>query len=157
MRNETSVLRSALLGAAPMFFLLPSLIWAQSNTAAPRITEAVDETQLTTLHGNTHPYARRANDRGADQESSLESLLEQQQDSSSPNFHKWLTPQQFGQQFGPGDQDIQTVTAWLQSHGFQVARVSNGRTVVEFSGTADQVHQAFHTEVHQYEVNGKQY
>jgi subtilase family serine protease len=175
MRTETSVLRSALLGAAAMLFLLPSLTWAQANGAAPRITEAVDETHLTTLHGNTHPYARAANDRGAapsalpmrrmllvlrrgaDQESALESLLEQQQDSSSPNFHKWLTPPQFGQQFGPGDQDIQTVTTWLQSHGFQVARVSNGRTVVEFSGTADQVRQAFHTDIHQYEVNGKQY
>ena len=65
MRNETSVLRGALLGAAAMFFLFPSLTWAQSNTAGRRITEAVDETHLTTLHGNTHPYARAANDRGA--------------------------------------------------------------------------------------------
>ena len=36
----------------------------------------------------------------------------------------------------PADQDIQTITSWLQSHGFQVGNVSNGRTVIEFSGTA---------------------
>ena len=84
------------------------------------------------------------------------SLLDQQQSKASPNYHQWLTPQQFGQQFGPADADIQTVTNWLQSHGFQVARVSNGRTVIEFSGTAGQVRNAFHTEIHRYLVNGEQ-
>ena len=61
-------------------------------------------------------------------------------------------PQQFGQQFGPSDQDIQTITSWLQSHGFQVAPISNGRTVIEFSGTAGQVQEAFHTTIHKYSV-----
>ncbi len=175
MRNRIAVLGGTLVIAAAIFFLLPSLTRAQANIKAPRISAAIDEKNLTTLRGNTHPLARAENDRGAapgslpmqrmllvlkrgaDQESALESLLEQQQDASSPNFHNWLTPQQFGQQFGPADQDIQTITDWLQSRGFQVARVSNGRTVVEFSGTADQVQQAFHTTIHQYEVSGKQY
>ena len=64
--------------------------------------------------------------------------MEGQQDAASPNYHRWLTPQQFGQQFGPADQDIQTITSWLQSRGFQIASVSSGRTVIEFSGTAGQ-------------------
>ena len=67
----------------------------------------------------------------------------------------WLTPDQFGQQFGPSDQDIQTITSWLQSHGFQVAGVSHGRTTIEFSGTASQVQEAFHTAIHKYTVNGE--
>ena len=37
-------------------------------------------------------------------------LLDEQQSSASPDYHQWLTPQQFGQQFGPADADIQTVT-----------------------------------------------
>ena len=81
--------------------------------------------------------------------------MEQQQDASSPNYHAWLTPQQFGQQFGPADADIQTITLWLESHGFTVNRVSNGRTVIEFSGTAGQVRDAFHTEIHRYNVNNE--
>ncbi len=73
------------------------------------------------------------------------------------NYHKWLTPDAFGQQFGPSDQDIQAVATWLQSHGFQIGRIGKGRTVIEFSGTASQVQQAFHTEIHKYAVNGEEH
>jgi subtilase family serine protease len=150
--------------------LLPLRAFAQTQPVASRITQAVDEAKLTTLKGNTYFLASAQYDRGAappslpmdrmllvlqrspDQEAALELLLVQQQDQSSPNYHQWLTPQQFGQQFGPSDQDIQIITSWLQSHGFQVAQVSNGRTIIEFSGTAAQVQEAFHTSIHKYSV-----
>jgi subtilase family serine protease len=153
--------------------LLPFRLTAQTAPAPPRITQAVDEAQLTVLKGNTYPLARAEYDRGAapaslpmnrmllvlrrspEQEAALQQLLDQQQDQSSPNYHQWLTPQQFGQQFGPSDQDIQTITTWLQSHGFQLAPISNGRTVIEFSGTAGQVQEAFHTSIHKYSVPTK--
>jgi Pro-kumamolisin, activation domain/Bacterial Ig-like domain (group 3) len=171
MQNRIALLRSCLLAAA--FVFVPFVVSAQTSTVQPRITAAVDEANLTTLRGNTHPLARAEFDRGAApdslpmermllvlkrsaaQESTLDTLLEQQQDSSSPNYHAWLTPQQFGQQFGPADADIQAITTWLQSHGFTVSGVSNGRTVIEFSGTAGQVREAFHTQIHQYNVNGE--
>ena len=47
-----------------------------------------------------------------------------------------------------------TVIAWLQKHGFSVARVTKGKTAVEFSGTAGQLREAFDTEIHTYVVNG---
>jgi hypothetical protein len=152
--------------------LLPARSFAQTSPAAARITQAVDESQLTVLKGNTYFMARAQYDRGVapaslpmnrmllvlrrspEQEAALEQLLDQQQDQSSPNYHQWLTPQQFGEEFGPADQDIQTVTSWLQSHGFQVTRISNGRTVIEFSGTAGQVQEALHTTIHKYAVPG---
>jgi Pro-kumamolisin, activation domain/Bacterial Ig-like domain (group 3) len=152
--------------------LLPARSLAQTSPAPTRITQAVDESQLTVLKGNTYFMARAQYDRGPapaslpmnrmllvlrrgpEQEAALEQLLDQQQDQSSPNYHQWLTPQQFGQQFGAADQDIQTVTSWLQSHGFQVTRISNGRTVIEFSGTAGQVQEALHTTIHKYAVPG---
>ena len=149
---------------------------AQPAPAAPHplITQLVDESQLTTLHGNTHPLARPQFDlgtasaslpmkrmllvlkRGPDQETALRKLLDDQQDKASPNYHKWLSPEQFGQQFGPTDSDMQTITAWLQSQGFEVGS-TKGRTVLEFSGTAGQVQQAFHTSIHKYIVNGEQH
>ena len=95
--------------------------------------------------------------RSPEQESALEKLLAEQQDQSSPNYHKWLTPAEFGSEFGPGDQDIQTIKSWLESHGFQVQNVSNGRTVIEFSGNAAQVQEAFHTSIHHYVVNGAEH
>ena len=148
---------------------------AQESGIPARIVEAINETKLTVLKGNTHPLARKEFDRGPAtsnlqlnrmllllesgpaQAASLKSLLDQQQDKSSPNYHRWLTPQQFGQRFGNSDQDIRTITSWLTSHGFQVNNVAKGRRVIEFSGTAGQVKQAFHTEIHKFEVNGKEY
>jgi subtilase family serine protease len=148
---------------------------AQTGIPVPQITQPVDETKLTVLQGNTHPLARAEFDHGAapgtlpmknmilvlkrspQQETALETLLADQQDKRSPNYHHWLTPQEFGQQFGASEQDIQTVSSWLQSHGFQISKVSAGRTTIQFSGTAAQVQQAFHTAIHQYVVNGVQH
>lgn len=137
-----------------------------------RITQALDESQREVLVGNMHPLARPEFDRGiaptdlpmermllvltrsAEQEAALEALLVAQQNPSSSQYHQWLTPQQFGEEFGAADADIQTVMSWLQFHGFQVNRVSQGKNVIDFSGTANQVAQAFHTEIHKYVVNG---
>ncbi len=147
---------------------------AQNNSARPRVTARVDDAARTTLRGRVHPLARAQNDqgvvadsqpirrmllllqRGPEQEAALKQLVDEQQSKTSSNYHHWLTPQQFGAQFGPADSDIQAVTNWLQSHGFQIAKVSNGRTLIEFSGTAGQVRNAFHTEIHRYVVNGVQ-
>lgn len=160
----------ALILAAP-------LAAAAQGTAAsavrPRVTDRVDTSRLTTLKGNTHPLARIQYDQGAapaslpmnrimlllqrspEQETALQDLLVQQQVSTSPGFHQWLTPDQFGQQFGPADADVQAVTSWLASFGFQDIRVSRGRVTIEFSGTATQVEAALHTPIHRYVVNGE--
>jgi subtilase family serine protease len=159
--------------AGALALVAPLAAFAQNNAARPLITDRVDNARLTTLSGNTHPLARVQYDQGAappdlpmnrillvlkrsaDQESALQDLLLQQQVTSSPTYHKWLTPAQFGQQFGPADADIQAVTSWLASFGFQSIKVSNGRTVIEFSGTASQLEAALHTQIHKYVVNGE--
>jgi uncharacterized protein (TIGR03437 family) len=141
----------------------------------PRITHDIDEAQLVTLTGNTHPLARAEYDQGAappdlpmermllllrrspEQEASLQQLLEEQQDPGSVHYRQWLTPEQFGEQFGPALEDTEKITAWLTSQGFRVGGVANGRNVVEFSGTAAQVERALHTEIHSYLVNGEQH
>lgn len=150
---------------------------ASAQSSAPRslITAPLDESKLTVLRGNTHPLARAQYDQGPapaslpmermtlvlkrspEQTAALETLLAQLTDKTSPNFHKWLTPQEFGQQFGISDEDLQTVTNWLESRGFQAIKVSNGRNIIEFSGNAGQVQAAFHTAIHSYVVNGKQH
>jgi hypothetical protein len=154
----------------------PSIAQQQTSPAQQRslITQPINESQLTTLQGNTHPLARPQFDLGTapatlpmqrmllvlkrspQQESALDQLLNDQQDKSSPTYHKWLTPEEYGKQFGPTDADLQTITAWLQTHGFQVG-ATKGRTVLEFSGSASQVQEAFHTSIHKYIVNGEQH
>ena len=168
-------------GLSVLFVLLSFLTFLPQSTSAQtpnlksRIALPVDETSLVTLKGNTHPYARAEFDQGAaatslplhrmllvlkrsqEQEATLDSLLDEQQDASSPNYHKWLTPEQFGAQFGPSQQDVQIITAWLQSHGFVVTGVSKGGILIEFSGSASQVQTAFHTSIHTYAMAGKTY
>jgi hypothetical protein len=163
-----------------LVFLFGSIASAEEaptepGTVQPRIVQPVDETQLTVLKGNTHRLARSQFDRGLapadlpmermllvlkrspEQEYALRTLLDDQQDKASPNYHKWLTPEQFGKQFGPADQDMQVVTSWLQSHGFRIGQVAKGRNMIEFSGTAAQVQEALHTSIHKYVVNGKEH
>ncbi|HZC25129.1 MAG TPA: protease pro-enzyme activation domain-containing protein [Candidatus Binatia bacterium] len=95
--------------------------------------------------------------RNPKQESALSSYLSQLQDKSSPNFHAWLTPDEFGRQYGPSKQDIQSITSWLASHGLKVNSVAKSRGFIEFSGTAGQVKEAFQTEIHNYVVAGEEH
>ncbi len=147
------------------------------QTASPqsRVVEAVRNDKVITLRGNVHPMARPANDRGllpdqqpvtkmrvllqrsAAQESALQQLMAQQLDPTSPRFHAWLTPQEFGQQFGPADSDVRAVENWLTSQGFTGLKVNNGKTLIEFNGTAGQVRNAFHTEIHSLSVRGEEH
>jgi len=146
---------------------------SQAAALPARITQAIDETQLVTLTGNVHPLARPEFDRGVvddsmpmnrmlvmlrrspAQQAALQQLMLEQQSKNSPSFHQWLTPEQFGAQFGPADTDVQTVTGWLASRGFQNIKVGQGRTTIEFSGNVGQVRAAFHTDIHRYLVNGE--
>jgi hypothetical protein len=181
--DELNLGRRMLLGAS---LLACSCLHAagQTTTARPtvatgnvpaRITRAVDETSRVGLTGNVHPLARAEFDQGrapadlpmqrmllvlkrsAEQQTTLGQLMADQYNVASPSFHQWLTPEQFGQEFGPADADVQAVTSWLQTHGFQVAKVSKGKIAIEFSGTAGQVQEAFRTEIHKYAVNGEQH
>ncbi len=140
---------------------------------ADRITRPIDSSQMVTLPGHADRRAQPQYDQGPvepsfqfgrvtlvmapspSQQVALNLLLAQQQDRSSPNYHKWLTPEQFAERFGVSQGDITKITAWLQSQGFQVFSVPRGRTSVSFSGTAAQIQSAFKTEIHRYNVNGE--
>lgn len=155
-------------------FLIAQRSMGQSSQAR-LITQAVNESKMITLQGNTHPYARAEFDRGAApaslamdrmmlvlkrsplQESTLATFLAAQVDPTSPSYHKWLTPDQFGARFGAADEDIAQIISWLGSQGFQVTGASHGRGIIEFSGNAGQVQSAFRTAIHSYNVNGRQY
>jgi uncharacterized protein (TIGR03437 family) len=85
---------------------------------------------------------------------SLQQLLAGQQDPSSANYHKWLSPEQYADQFGVSRNDMNRITAWLQSQGLLVKRVARSRTWIQFSGSAGQVEAALHTQIDQSVENG---
>lgn len=157
--------------------LVTSALIAQraANTPPPRvlITGPIDSSRLRTLYGNTRGEANAQNDRGKvadtfamdhmflqlqrspEREQALKDFIDRQYDSTSPDFHGWLTAVEFGQKFGPAAQDLETVSAWLRSGGFTVNTVYPSGMLIDFSGTAGQVLASFHTEIHNLSVNGK--
>jgi subtilase family serine protease len=90
----------------------------------------------------------------AAQQAELDALVEAQHDPQSPLFHKWLTPAQYGARFGASTQDLAQIAGWLQVHGFTIEEIPANNRQVIFSGTAAQVADTFHTEMHRYQVNG---
>ena len=154
--------------------LILSCAWTFGLTAQvrSRITQPVDERALVRLPGTVHPLAAVAADAGrvaadlpmervlldlsasAEQEAAIEELLTAQQDPDSPEYHQWLTPQEFGAQFGVSEDDLQSIAAWLAGQGLQVTAVAPSRRTIEFRGTAGQIERAFHTEIHHFRTAG---
>jgi uncharacterized protein (TIGR03437 family) len=162
----------------PWAALAAAIICAASATAqSSRITQAIDNRQRAVLAGNIHPKALAAaqagNDQGrvapslqlpyvtltlapsASQQAALNKLLVEQQTPGSPNYHHWLTPEEYAQMFGVSDADVSTISQWLRQQGLQVVSVARGRTWIAASGTAAQVEAAFQTEIHSYLVDGE--
>jgi hypothetical protein len=146
-----------------------------TSMAVTRIAVEPDDAALTTLPGNVHPLARAEFDRGpvADslpmehiimllqrtpqQEIALQTRIDQMHNHRSPLFHKWLSPERVGACYGVANEDIAVVSQWLQSHGFKIDAVPAGKTFLIFSGTAGQVREAFHTEIHNLDVKGEKH
>jgi subtilase family serine protease len=158
----------ALISSIAMLgWALPLGAQSRSMMAGP-----IDETKLHRLGGNTRPEANATNDRGLvadnlpmdhmllqlqrspEQQQALDQLTEDLHNPKSPSFHHWLTASEIGQRFGLAPQDLATITAWLQSHRFTVNSVYTNGLMIDFSGTAGQIREAFHTEIHALNVNG---
>src|ERR1700693_544622 len=163
-----SVLRRFAAVIAPFCCLSTAILYAQQDRIAVRI----DNNQRVPLPGHVHPNARPEYDRGpvvpsfqmpaitmflkpsSAQQSGLQQTLADQQNPASPNYHRWLTPEEYANSFGARQGDMDKIVAWLESQGFSVGEVARGRTWITFGGTAQQVQNAFRTEIHRYDVNG---
>jgi subtilase family serine protease len=160
---------------APVFlgFIVLSVASAPASAQTPMITTPLDNSIRVRIPNSTHPNAKPVNDTGSldastaldrmilvlaassDQEHRARTLVDSQQTKGSPDYHHWITPEEFGQNFGPAQQDIQQVTAWLRRQGFSVDSIAKSGRWIEFSGSAAQVNSAFQTQMHHYMVNGE--
>lgn len=138
-----------------------------------RIEGPVDDARKVVLAARRHPLAQPQYDlgpvdpareigyltlsfqRSPEQQASLDGLLAGQQNPSSPDFHKWLTPEQYAGRFGLSSADTGKIVHWLRRRGFKVEDVARGRHWIAFSGPAGRVQTAFATEIHRYRVNGE--
>jgi subtilase family serine protease len=159
--------------------MLCSLLLALCATAwavqPDRISGLIDSSENVILKGSVHPKAQAQFDQGpveplmkleyitlnvspsSTQQAALERLLAEQQDPASPNYHNWLSPEQFANRFSMSRADVVKITNWLRSQGFTIVQVARARNWVAFSGTAAQVQSALHTQIHHFVVDGEQH
>ncbi len=156
------------------FFLLPLLVSSLCFAEQPdRIAGTIDNSQLVAIPGQVPKRAKPQYDQGRvsssfqlnqvtmltlptqAQQQALRLLVAEQQDPKSPNFHQWLTPEQYAERFGLSQNDVKNISAWLKSQGLTVVSVARGRNWIVFSGTAAQIQSAFRTEIHSYNVDGQ--
>ena len=169
IRTKSTVFAFTTLAALA---LLPLPLQARGQD---RIRQGIDEGRVSVLRGSVHPLAQPKYDQGrvnpatvlprivltfnrtAVQQADLENLLREQQDPSSLNYHKWLTPEQYADRFGLSESDLSRVTDWLRSQGLNVVETARSRTYVAFSGSVGQLDSALHTEIHRYLVHGEEH
>src|ERR1017187_739281 len=81
----------------------------------------------------------------------LTNLLQQLYDPASTNYHRFLTPEQFAERFGPTAQDYQPAASFAQSHGLAVTAKHPNRALVSVRGTMADVERAFHVTMNEYQ------
>jgi subtilase family serine protease len=149
-----------------------SVFGQSSGASRALISQKIDETALVTLAGNTRPEVYFARDTGPvsddlqmshmylqmkmspAQEADAATLINRLHDASAPEYHEWLSLAEIEERFGPAQSDMNTVSAWLESHGFTVNAVYRANGVIDFSGPASSIREAFHTEIHNLDVKG---
>jgi uncharacterized repeat protein (TIGR01451 family) len=172
------------LGRASALLVLVACVLSFTSVAAQvaseqqvrlPVTQNTEEEKGVSLHGNTRPEANIKNDRGPvaddfpvehmllqlrrspEQDLELQRFIDELHRQGSPSFHQWISAQQFGEKYGVSKQDLGTLTRWLETQGFKVNVVYPSGMVIDFSGTAAQVREAFRTEIHHLEVNGEKH
>jgi pseudomonalisin len=157
-----------------LFACACSCLPAAAATVPNLITKPVDTGLVTPLAQHHPSWAVAANQisqvpadqdleqltlvlsRPAAQQQAFEQLLADQQNASSPSYHKWLTATEIGTRFGVSDSDIAAISSWLASQSLHVNFVSPDRTQVGFGGTAANIDQAFGATLAYYNVHGQQ-
>jgi subtilase family serine protease len=165
--NITRVLSSfagTAAGAILSLLVLPVVL----SSAPPQIESA----ERVPLKGHVQPLLRAAQDMGtvdpaqklslslvfapsAVQQAPLQQLLQDQQNPNSPQYHKWISPEQFAEAYGLSTAQVESVRVWLNGVGIAVREVAPSRNRISFDATAAQAQALFGVQLHHYRVNGE--
>jgi subtilase family serine protease len=165
------VLAGLLTGAGPLVRAQKSKV---PSMAPVRLIQPIDELDLVPLEDHVRRDLTPDRDLGPvedsmqlhlymvlqrtpEQQADLDYLIARQQERTAPEYHRWLTSEQFGARFGAHPDDIATLSNWLRSHGVEVRSVLNNASMIDFVATAGQIREAFHTEMHYFNIAGGKY
>jgi pro-kumamolisin-like protein/Big-like domain-containing protein len=171
--NLTRISKIGILALSALASIVFSAnLLAQSQVAPRRVVQAVDPNDRVAVVQSARPWVRKSTDlgqvsgntvashmllllgRSSAQQQALTEYLTDLQNPGSPSYHHWLTQAQFADAYGVNIDDVQAVTAWLESQGLAIEKVAKARNLIEFSGTVDQVQRAFQANIHRLSVSG---
>ncbi|MEW2503541.1 S53 family serine peptidase [Amycolatopsis sp. NPDC047767] len=119
---------------------------------------------LITMSGNAAPLASSARSGDVDagqqinaalslklhNQQALQQFLSDVQNPASPQYHHFLTPEQFNAAFGPTQADVAKAVSFLKQNGARGIEVSGNRQAITFTGSAAQLESTFHTRLGNY-------
>jgi hypothetical protein len=81
----------------------------------------------------------------------LDTLLQQLCDPASPNYRRYLRPEEFTAQFGPAEKDYQAVQDFAKSNHLTVTTTHPNRVVLDVAGAVTDIQKAFHLTLRVYQ------
>ena len=153
-----------------VFFVVSSLLLIAVSLLAMRMGVRADQNQRSLLSGNTLPLIQQAHlmqSTDATQQlnlsiglqlrnsSELDSLLSAIYDLQSPQYHQYLTPDQFKQLFAPTSDQVQQVVSYLQSQGLTVTSVAPNNLLIDATGSVAQAQQSFNIHINNYQLGNQ--
>ncbi|HLX71366.1 MAG TPA: S53 family peptidase, partial [Verrucomicrobiae bacterium] len=143
----------------PTLFLAIGLSLLAASISAPAQT-----TQQ--LHGHVPPAVARLQPRGLmsrsehlrlaiglplREQGALSNLFAAIYDPASPQFHHYLTPEQFTAQFGPSENDYRALQDFVTSHGLTVTATYPNRVALEVDGAVADIEKLLHVTMQVYD------
>lgn len=160
---QRNIVRNLLFGMVALLLVGTSLI-------AVSMAVHADPNQRVTLYGQAVPLVQQARLlRTADanqqlnlsiglrlrNQADLDSLLSSIYDPQSPQYHQYLTPDQFNQLFAPTPDQVLQVEAFLQSQGLTVTSVASNNLLIDATGTVAQAQQTFKAQINTYQLGSR--
>lgn len=90
----------------------------------------------------------------ASNQSDLDELVRELYDPASPNYHNYLSVEEFTARFGPTQSDYDEVVAWANAQGLTVTRTTPNRHLIDVSGSVDDINRALNVVMSSYQSDG---
>jgi hypothetical protein len=135
--------------------MIIALLWLASSTFAQAAGLQVLHGHVPAATGRLHALHRLTSTNRLDlaiglnlrNQAALTNLLRELYDPASPNYHQYLTPDQFADTFGPTKQDYDAVIAFATANGLKVTGKHPNRTLLDVSGSVAAVEKALHVKM----------
>ncbi len=153
-----------------LFFVVISLLLIAASLLAIRVVVRADQNQRAILSGQAVPLIQKAHlmqTTDPNQQlnlsiglqlrntADLDSLLSAIYNPQSPQYHQYLTPDQFNQLFALAPDQVQQVVSFLQGQGLTVTSIAPNNLLIDATGSVAQVEQAFNIQINNYQMGNQ--